>query len=472
MATCRRILILTWGILFFAGCSAPEPAPLTASAVEGSLAAPAMSVLRMKAQQIRHPLLKGLVLDDRDGISPDEAAVLAVLVNPSLRAIRDQRGVAQAQLLQAKLLPNPTAELTNDFPYAGPDPFVAYGVLLKWDISQLITQGAKEDAVRSQAATVDLDVAWQEWQVAQTARSAVYKQLLLEQQLSLARDVDRGLKENLQTVQKAVRQQLKTETDLSAADAASVEAHTTVLQLEREFAKGRLALNRLLGLPPHQDVRLQSVPLPSQMTPPTLEALEQGLDQGRLDLLALRRGYDAQEANIRAAVLGRFGQFSLGPSHGRDTSSNYTFGYNASVDLPIFDQGQGKIAIEQATRQRLFDEFVNRVHEARSDIATALADIDSLNRQIRFATDALPALQRLVQSYERALAAGNADVLSYYTARNNLAKKRIDLLKLKQELIDTWISLENASGQYLLQPNQPTSAPALISGPISRSSKE
>jgi|GEM_PF-5916531 len=41
-----------------------------------------------------------------DGLSPDEAAILAVLANPGLKAVRNGNMVAHAQLIQAKLLPN------------------------------------------------------------------------------------------------------------------------------------------------------------------------------------------------------------------------------------------------------------------------------------------------------------------------------------------------------------------------------
>jgi outer membrane protein TolC len=119
------------------------------------------------------------------------------------------------------------------------------------------------------------------------------------------------------------------------------------------------------------------------------------------------------------------------------------------VDLPLFDRNQGSIALEKATRQQLFDEFINRVFEARNDIAVCVAEIESLNRQIAFAESAVPVLERLVADYEKAVNVGNADVLSYYTVRNDLDKKKIEIVKLRQERIDGWIALENAAGMYL-----------------------
>jgi len=40
-------------------------------------------------------------------------------------------------------------------------------------------------------------------------------------------------------------------------------------------------------------------------------------------------------------------------------------------------------------------------------------------------------------------------VLSYYTARSNLLQKRIQLIKLQEQLLEAHTALEIASGRYL-----------------------
>jgi outer membrane protein TolC len=117
--------------------------------------------------------------------------------------------------------------------------------------------------------------------------------------------------------------------------------------------------------------------------------------------------------------------------------------------LPIFDRNQGAIATEQATRQKLYDEYTNRVFEAHSDIASAFADIRSLNQQIATAQAALPVFQRLVETAKSALDEGSADVLGYFQARVNLNQRSLQILKLKQQLIEAKSALELGSGRYL-----------------------
>ena len=81
-------------------------------------------------------------------------------------------------------------------------------------------------------------------------------------------------------------------------------------------------------------------------------------------------------------------------------------------------------------------------------MATILADLASITEQIGATERALPTLKDVVQRYRRALLEGIADVLSYYNVVNELIAKRLELLRLKQRLIDQNIALEIAAGRY------------------------
>jgi cobalt-zinc-cadmium efflux system outer membrane protein len=435
-----------------AGCQSYRPAPLIPGAVDRDLAVPADEVLRVRARNIHHPLLQPLALNYRDGLSPDEAAVLAVLVNPSLRAERDRRALASAQLLTAGILPNPQLSAALDVPTGGKDADTVngYNAGLNWDVTALISRGARQAAAAAQADSVDLEVAWQEWQVAQAARTALFDLVALQAQVAQAQRVDHNLTENLAILRRAVEQHEKTVKDLAAAEAASQDAHAVLLGLQRDLRHQQLVLNQSLGLPPDAEVRpAPGVALPSRVRLPSEQQLAAAMADRRLDLLALRRGYQSQEETLRAAVLAQFPKINLGFNRASDTTNVHTTGLGVSIDLPIFDRNQGGIATERATRQKLYDEYLNRLFEARSQIAMSLADIRSLMGQIAAAESAIPGLEWLVSTYRSALDRGNTDVLSYYTAIGVLAQKRLDLLKLKQQLVQNRIALEIAAGQYL-----------------------
>ena len=194
---------------------------------------------------------------------------------------------------------------------------------------------------------------------------------------------------------------------------------------------------------------LAGLVLPTRLAPPAEHELFDNLESQRLDLLGLRQGLESQDATVRAAILAQFPKMSVAIVPATDTSNVHTTGFNVTVDVPVFDRNQGVIATERATRQKLLDEYNQRTFEARSDIATAIADIRSLDRQIAAAEDALPLLEKLVASAQTAIEQRDADVLSYYTARSNLLQKRIQLIKLQEQLLEAHTALEIASGHYL-----------------------
>jgi outer membrane protein TolC len=413
---------------------------------------PVADALRIPASRIRASQEMSQVVDVRHGIGPDDAAAIALYSNPALRAIRDRRGLAGAQVIQAGILPNPIVSYARDFVTGGntAGTVTAYNLTAAWEFTALIPFLPKQTAARRNFRSVDLDVAWQEWQIAMNARVAVYRVLSLDAQVARASEATEGLQQSTDAMRKATEAHEKTVLDLAAVESASQDSRATMLALQQEFEKQRLGLNKILGVEPETNVTLrEGLTLPTRLTPSNERELFDGLESRRLDLLGLQQGLESQDATVRAAVLAQFPKMSAAFVKASDTTNVHTTGFTVAVDVPIFDRNQGVVATERATRQRLRDEYNQRVFEARSDIATAIADIRSLNRQIAAAEEALPLLEKLVASAQTATDQGNADVLSYYTARSNLLQKRIQLIKLQEQLLEANTALEIASGRYL-----------------------
>jgi len=441
--------------------------PLTAESVDRALAPPAAQALKARAESLKHPMLPPVVVDLEHGLSPDAAAVIAVLVNPSLRAVRDKRALADAQLLQAGLLPNPqlVASLEPVTGGATAGTYTAYSYGATWDLNGLITRRAKLDSARANRSAVALDVAWQEWQVAQAAKLAVFSLASLQEQEALSQEVKDRLAENLAVVRKAAQTGLMSALDLAAAETANNEAQASLVEIRKQLRQGQLMLNQALGEPPQTVMPLRKdITLPSHLELPAEQDILSGLEERRLDLAGLREGYESQEADVRVAILGQFPKINLGVSQARDTGNVVSLPMTVTIDLPIFDRNQGVIAEERATRRQLYDEYVNRIFETRSEIASLFANAGFTEQQLRVAQAALPSLQRLVDTYRLAVGQGQADVLSYYTAWNDLTAKRLQIVTLKQQLVETRIALEIAAGVYelgVLRPAPASTQPTL-----------
>jgi outer membrane protein TolC len=252
---------------------------------------------------------------------------------------------------------------------------------------------------------------------------------------------------------KATESHEKTVLDLAAAESTSRAARAAVLEIEKQLEIERIALNRAMGFPPEARPQIEGGVLPADVDPPGYESLIANLETTRLDLLGLKAGYVSQDEALRAAIIAQVPRINLGFTRATDTSNVQTLGFGISVDIPIFDRNQGNIGTERATRQKLFDEYTDRVFQARADIATGLANIRWLNRQIAENQKSIAALEQLVKTAGTALEQGNGDAISYYQTRYDLILKRIELQQFKVQLAESIVGLEISAGRYLpLQP--------------------
>jgi outer membrane protein TolC len=412
---------------------------------------PFVRAVRLPVSRLAEAQRQSLPFDLRHGIGPDEAALIATYLNPALQSARARRGLALAQVVQAGVLPNPQVthsrdEVTNNVPGT----FTAYNFSAGWEVTSLLPLLPRRTAARANLRSVDLDIAWNEWQIAETARLAVYRVIALRAQATSAREAAGQLAESAKTLKQALEAHEKTVIEYAAAEATSQDARAIALGLEQELARQELFLKRTLGLPAQAEVRLRpGIGLPPRLEVPSAAELEAGLEVRRLDLLGLQQGYLSQDATVRAEILKQFPRITLGFSKASDTSNVQTQGFAITAEVPIFDRNQGVLALERATRQKLLDEYHQRIFEGRSDIATALADIRSLNRQISAAEAALPVFEKLVSSAEAAMQERNTDVLAFYSARSGLIQRRVALVRLKQQLLEALTALEIASGRFL-----------------------
>ncbi len=455
---CRRksvapLLAVALGLL--AGCAQPgtPSAALTPVTVEAALQPPSLASIKISAAQLAHPLLPPLVIDGRDGFSPDEIAVMVVIVSPQLRALRDQRGVAQAQVLQAGILPNPQLGYSLDQPNNNNVPGLITGrsLGLSWDFTALLGRQDRIHSAQATAGALDLSIAWQEWQTAQDARLRAFRLLSLRTRLPLLQAIEADLTDTLAAIKQAATLGHKTAIDITAAGEAWIATQATRLAAEQDYAAERVALNLALGQPAEAEIVLKSAePFPSLPADTSATTLLAGLEKRRLDLVALTLGYESQEANLRAAVKAQFPKIGLSLAKANDTSDVRTRNLGVTIDLPLFDRNQGNLASARATRQQLFDEYVARVAEARAEVVLLLGKLAATQTQLQADNVALPDLEHLVTSLEKALETRNADVSAYREARSLLALHRLQQSNLQQETLELAVALELATGRPLL----------------------
>jgi cobalt-zinc-cadmium efflux system outer membrane protein len=381
-----------------------------------------------------------LTLDD--GLDLVEVGMFAVAANPDLQAYRAQLQVAAAQVYAAGLLPDPQLVAGFDRPTGNAAPDTGWMVGLDWDPTALIVRSATRDAAAADRDRVRLDLLWKEWQVIQQAQVLAVRLQQEEQQLQLLvrmRDLYRDRYRHSRTALDAGDVTVDvTGTDLTAL----VDTLSQIHQLEQTRNATRHAFNLLLGLAPERQVALAPLPAMEPVEGPVASARLEILPQVRPDLLALKAGYESQEARVRGAILAQFPSLGIGINRARDTSNVDTLGLSISLGLPLLSGNRGNIAIERATREQLYQEYSARLAQAWGEVDQLLELQSLLQAQQRDLADYVPRLEDLVGRAARAYHRGDIDALTFLNLESTWVNKRLEQITLLQSSWENRIALD------------------------------
>jgi outer membrane protein TolC len=400
--------------------------------------------------RISLPELAAHAFNANGPLDMDDIAMLAVVNNPDLKLARADARIAHAQAFAAGLLPDPQLTFTHDF-VSNPQPGAtsAFSVNIAEDINALIRHHFDSQAGRYDARKTNLGLLWQEWQVVAKART-LYVKLVEEQRLMRLLQQNREL-----FADRYQRTRMALDHGLLTLDA--VTPHLTALQdvvkqirdLERQLNTDRHDLNALLGLDPDAPVPLQqNAGLPA-LDDDRIIALLPDLSRRRPDLIALQVGYQAEDQRYRAAIAGQFPTFNIGFTHARDTSNVQTNGFGITLSLPIFNGNRGNIAIEEATRQRLHDDYQVRLNTAYSDVHRILAEQRINRRQLQEAYQGMTELAAAAVKADQAFRAHAIDALAYTGLQASLLSKQIEQLSLEQSILQQQVALQALLGGEL-----------------------
>ena len=440
----RWITLVALGVL--SACATYHAKPLPGGPDLASAAALAMPVKKLRIPGLRKPH----VFNAADGLNRIEVVTLAVINNPRLKAARLQAGVAGAQLIQAGVLPNP--QLSADFiaPFAGPPPlFNGYQLGLMQDLTALIARGAATTSAKSHVQEVNLNILWQEWQVAQQARQLFVQaraQARLRQVLQSQQELSQ---KNYRRDKRALRQGNATLPAVAADLVVLMNTNTQLRQLARTRNNTRHSLTALLGLEPAIHPVLVETGAPRTFSKTDLQSAIARLPYRRPDLLALRAGYQSQQAAVRRAILQQFPQLSIGPTQGSDTSKVRTAGFGITLSLPLFDRNQGQIAIARATRAVLRQSYQARLDQAVNQAHQVWRETELLAHQLQQLRIRLPALTKAADAAERAFSKGDVSAGTYINLRSSLLSKREEAIRLKASLAQSQATLETLLGMTL-----------------------
>lgn len=414
---------------------------LTGCATTSPLELPRQATLALDVSALRHD---GFAI--RQPLTITQIAALAVQNNPDLIATRAQHGVARAQVLQAGLLPNPQVTSAYLPLVAGVGTTSAWNAGIGEDIRSLITLSSARRAAQASADQIDAQILWQEWQTIGQARLLSVDIIEADRTLALLRLNGELLAARYRKSRQAMLAGNETLTG-STPDLAAWQAITTQINdQERQQLARRHQLNALLGLAPQVILKLDPAPDIPLWNAAAVMAELPALAEHRPDLVALQLGYRAQNAKLRTAILSRFPNLTIGVTGGSDNSNVRNFGPQVTLELPIFNQNQGNIAIETATRQQLHDEYAARLTAASGQVEAMVAEINLLTHQLDGVRNELAGTRQVASKAEAAFKVGNIDERSYVDLVSTRLAKEQEVVTIEQSLLDQRVAIATLVG--------------------------
>lgn len=426
------------------GCALYHPLPLARRPdLLGQL-----SGLRVELPAMRPGEPPRRIATDRP-LAIDDVGWLAVLNDPQLRSQRGQMNLAQANLLQTSLLPNPSANVSWQALLGGTDFTSAWTASVTQDVKSIITYHTRVKSAHYLTDQVNADLLWQEWQVAQNARLLALDVYWGEKALRLGRREIQLFDQEVRDVKAATAAGNLALTALAPLLAAQASAQQFLSSLELTQLQSWQQLDALLGLEPQVRFAIARPALPA--APQDIAMLVNQLPERRPDLVALRLGYRSADEDVRTAIIGQFPAFVLGGAWGDDTANNRTVGPTATFDLPIFDRNQGRVEQARATRLLLHEQYQARLDRAVGTAKGLAVQIAHLRGYVREARSAATLAAGLSKSARQAYAQGNLDQRSLADYETTALQREIEAMALERSLGEARIAMTIELGLGLPQ---------------------
>ncbi len=429
-----------------AGCTLYHPAPLATTPHYATL-----KTIDSRALQA-FPTIKAHPFNAADGLDTVEIEMLAVSHNPALRLARSDLSVTEAQSFAAGLLPDPQLSLAHDITHPS-DVGAASSYGISYDFGALLAHSSAKKSATEANHQATLNLLWQEWQVIGQAQLLMVRARMQRDILRVLERQQHLLADRSARSDRAMQQGILSR-DSANSDRVAVQAIDTKIDDQKALQATTLHdLNDLLGLPADTQLDLQLEPsfapsthhqtdLASALPAPELiqVALAQ-MAERRPDLQALQAGYASQDAKFRQAILAQFPSLNVGLTQATDAAGVVSNSLGISLSLPIFNRNRGTIAIEQATRQRMQDEYQMRLNQTESSVIRLQSE-----QQQQFAVwqnrqSTLRHLREDVDHARSVASTGLLDDVIWMNLNTNLLNQELELLSLEQSIREQDVGL-------------------------------
>jgi outer membrane protein TolC len=378
-----------------------------------------------------------------DGLSRQESVRIALLNNRQLQSAFEELGISKSDLVQAKLLSNPTVGAVFRFLISSGSGtnIDAEGFLPISDLWQIPFR--KKAAAAQMEATI-MRVGEMVMDTAAEAKRAYDAVFYLAE---TTRKTEEILKRFMEIADQVVIRRdfgFVSNLDIYLAQGMVAETEMELARLESEKAIARSHLNRVLSLGPGQtshEIRRGEVEEPVRI--PDLEgaiiyALEHRLDiqMARFKIRQAERTLELEKSRILKHV-------ALGASYERDPDDDEVFGPGVDIQLPIFDQNQAQIAKAQYRIRQARKNLQALEGRVREQVTSDLERIHLHQTRVhQFREKIIPLREKALEYSERWVKAMQLNRLYLLEAQKGLLQSRREYFQALMERQRALVNLE------------------------------
>jgi outer membrane protein TolC len=220
--------------------------------------------------------------------------------------------------------------------------------------------------------------------------------------------------------------------DVDRSEVEQLTQQQRVISLETEFAKQKIALARIVGLPPNDAYDItDAVPFSASPALTLNNAIHQALDR-RSDIKAADAQVHAAERTLAAAHSERIPSLSVNGNYGaigtNPAQASATFSAAATLSIPIWQGGrtEGDIKIAQAALTQRQAELEDLKGQVESDVRNAWLEMQAAASQVKLAQRNLEVTKETLDLTRQRFDEGITDNVEVVQAQEALTSAQLD----------------------------------------------
>ena len=316
-------------------------------------------------------------------LTVDQTVQIALLNNRRLQATYEDLGLAQVNLVQAGLLRNPVFNAGILFLRGAAPADLEFSVVQ--DFLSILYRPLRRSIAEAEFEAAKFKVAGAVLDLAGQVRAAFYRTQAQEQTVEFLNQVVEATGAAYDAAKRLHEAGNITDLALANERALSEDARLALTGAKLELATGRERLNVLMGLW-GTDTQWKMNPRLPEITDesPDLADMERRAIAANLDLAAQRKQIEGLAkllglTNATALIP----QLDLGAAFIRDDGI-YKRGPTLGLEIPLFDQGQARVAAAQSGLRRMQQNYTALATEIRSAARATAQAIEVTRAQAQF----------------------------------------------------------------------------------------